>query len=477
VTSQPVTRRAVLAGIAAAAGAAAMPSGLLRAALAQSHHHRLRLPDSLPDPTRPAGVPDGTIPIEHVVVVMMENHSFDNYFGMLPARGLAAADGFRFAADGQPAVANPDNDGRPVRAFRMPSYCQMEHEPRQDWNGTKIEVDNGAMDGFVRASGDVAMGYWDEDDIPFYYSLAKTFTLANRWFASAPCQTYPNRRFLHAATAYGLVSTTTPGPNDPPPPNGTIFDRLNSYGIDWVNYFTDLPSTAIIPATVKNNPSHLRPIAQFYADCAAGTLPAFSLVDPDFGMTDVAGGLVVDGVVPEVVRAQGQDEENPQNIRYGEQFVAQVVNAVMSSPAWGRTLLVWMYDEHGGYYDHVAPPAALAPDDIPPQLGPGDIPGGYDTYGLRVPAVVVSPWARPGQVCDTVHDHTSVLAFLERKWNLPALTYRDANALPMLDFLDFSRPALLDPPSLVAAPSPLTGRGCDTSDPGRRREPSGATTR
>ncbi|HET7310240.1 MAG TPA: alkaline phosphatase family protein, partial [Mycobacteriales bacterium] len=149
------------------------------------------------------------------------------------------------------------------------------------------------------------------------------------------------------ATAYGLVSTTTPGPNDPPPPNGTIFDRLSSYGIPWTNYFTDLPSVAIIPATVKSYPANLRPIAQFYADCAAGTLPAYSLVDPDVGMTDVAGGLVLDGTVPTVVRAQGQDEENPQNIRYGEAFVAQVVNAVMASPAWDRTLLVWCYDEHG----------------------------------------------------------------------------------------------------------------------------------
>ena len=456
--AQP-TRRAVLAGLLAGAGALALP-----AVAGAPSRHRLRRPDSRPDLLRPAGTPDPLIPIEHVVVVMMENHSFDNYFGMLPGRGLPAADGFTFDAAGRPTATNLRVDGTPVRAFAMPTYCQPEHEPNQSWNGTHIAVDGGKMDGFVRASGDVAMGYWDEADIPFYYSLAKTFPLANRWFASAPCQTYPNRRFLHAATAYGLVSTTTPGPNDPPPPNGTIFDRLSAYGISWTNYFTDLPSVAIIPATVKSYPDHLRPIGQFYADCAAGTLPAYSLVDPDFGMTDVAGGLVLDGTVPTVVRAQGQDEENPQNIRYGEAFVAQVVNAVMSSPAWDRTLLVWCYDEHGGYYDHVAPPPAIAPDSIPPQIGPGDQPGGYDMYGCRVPAVVVSPWARRNHVSNVVHDHTSILAFLERKWNLPALTYRDANAAPLLDFLDFRAPAFLEPPSLAAAPSPLVGNGCDTSD-------------
>jgi phospholipase C len=348
----------------------------------------------------------------------------------------------------------------------MPTYCQQEHEPNQSWNGTHIAVNGGRMDGFVRASGDVAMGYWDVDDIPFYYSLARTFPLANRWFASAPCQTYPNRRFLHAATAYGLISTTTPGPNDPPPPNGTIFDRLNAHGISWTNYFTDLPSTAIIPATVKANPTHLRPIGEFYADCATGNLPAYSLVDPDFGLTDVAGGLVPGEPVPTVVRAQGEDEENPQNIRYGEAFVARVVNAVMSSPVWDKTLLVWLYDEHGGYYDHVPPPRAIAPDRIKPMLGPNDAPGGYDLYGLRVPDVVVSPWARPHHVSNVVHDHTSILAFVERKWNLPALTYRDANAAALLDFLDFRKPAFLEPPQLTAAPLPVGGRGCDTSDPG-----------
>ncbi|HET7529717.1 MAG TPA: alkaline phosphatase family protein [Mycobacteriales bacterium] len=456
-----LTRRSLLAGMAAGVGALALP---VSASARHAGRRPLRRPDSLPHPFRAAGTPDPAIPIEHVVVVMMENHSFDNYFGMLPARGRRAADGFSLGADARPTATNPRADGTPVRAFAMPTYCQPEHEPNQSWNGTHLAVDGGRMDGFVRASGDVAMGYWDRADIPFYYSLASTFPLANRWFASAPCQTYPNRRFLHAGTAYGLISTTTPGPDDPPPPNGTIFDRLNAYGIPWVNYFTDLPSVAIIPSTVTSNPDKLRPIAQFYADCAAGTLPAYSLVDPDFGGTDVVGGFAPDGVVPTVVRAQGQDEENPQNIRYGEQFVAQVVDAVMSSPAWDRTLLVWCYDEHGGYYDHVAPPPAIAPDSIPPALGPGDVPGGYDVYGCRVPAVVVSPWARRDYVSNVVHDHTSILAFVERKWNLPALTYRDANAAAMLDFLDFGTPSFADPPSLVAAPSPLTGNGCDTSN-------------
>jgi phospholipase C len=152
--------------------------------------------------------------------------------------------------------------------------------------------------------------------------------------------------------------------------------------------------------------------------------------------------------------------------------VAQVVNAVMASPNWPRTLLVWLYDEHGGYYDHVPPPAAVAPDNIPPQIGPSDAPGGYDVYGVRVPAVVVSPWARPGSVSNVVHDHTSILAFIEQKWNLPALTMRDANANSLLDFLDFRRPALIEPPALAPPSDPVAAdKTCSTSDPGVSPQP------
>ena len=134
---------------------------------------------------------------------------------------------------------------------------------------------------------------------------------------------------------------------------------------------------------------------------------------------------------------------------YGEYWAYQVVNAVLHSPAWPRTLLIYTYDEHGGYYDHVPPPAAIAPDSIAPELGPDDVPGGYDIYGPRVPGIVASPYSKPNAVTNVVHDHTSVLATIEAKWNLPALTYRDANA-KTVDGLP--RPegsaAFLEPPTL-----------------------------
>ena len=124
-------------------------------------------------------------------------------------------------------------------------------------------------------------------------------------------------------------------------------------------------------------------------------------------------------------------------------------SAVMSSPVWKRTLLIYIYDEHGGYYDHVAPPAAILPDTIAPVLQKGDPDGSYDIYGPRVPAVVVSPLAEPGGVTSVLHDHTSVLATIEHKWNLPALSNRDANAATVMDFLTLEQPPAERPP-LVA---------------------------
>jgi hypothetical protein len=142
------------------------------------------------------------------------------------------------------------------------------------------------------------------------------------------------------------------------------------------------------------------------------------------------------------------------------------VDAVLKSPAWPRTLLIWLYDEHGGYYDHVPPPAAIPPDSIKPKIGPHDYPGAYNIYGPRVPAVVASPYSKPHGVSNTVCDHTSVLATIEAKWNLPACTYRDANANTVASFLDTSKPALLDPPMLAEAGGLTHGEEhCDTSDP------------
>ena len=438
-----LSRREFLeAGAAAGAGILASQLGLGGAAQAGRLRFHLREPGSLPDPSLPPGT--DTLPqIEHIVVVMMENHSYDNYFGRL-RRG----DGF-FQIFGQPLDANPDGEGNLVRAFHMPSTCQPDGiGPSQSWNASHVSFDDGRNDGFVLASGGIAMGYWDGRDLPFYYGLAQTFPLCDRWFCSTLCQTYPNRLFLMAGTAAGLVSTDVQAIiSRPEPPNGSIFQQLDAHGISWLDYASDLPQILLFPKYYNAHPHAHVPVQRFFDDAAAGTLPAVSFVDPPF--FDPIGS-----------------EENG-DIAVGEDFVARVVNAAMQGPGWPKTLLIWLYDEHGGYYDHVPPPPAVAPDDIPPDIEvPPDQPGGYDRYGFRVPAVIVSPWARPHYVSHVVHDHTSVLKLIETKWNLPALTFRDANADDLLDALDFHRPpAFLVPP--VLPPSALAGgpSTCTPPDP------------
>jgi phospholipase C len=129
----------------------------------------------------------------------------------------------------------------------------------------------------------------------------------------------------------------------------------------------------------------------------------------------------------------------------------------MSGPAWHRTLLIWLYDEHGGYYDHVTPANAPLPDLTKPGITATDQPGAYNIYGMRVPAVVVSPYARRHDVTNVIHDHTSVLATIGQQWNLPALTFRDANAANLMDFLDTSVMAFAEPPTLAQPANPLPG--------------------
>ncbi|HET6915287.1 MAG TPA: alkaline phosphatase family protein [Acidimicrobiales bacterium] len=462
------SRRSLLrGGLAAAASGLLAPFGFeaLEAGARAAGGSALRGPNSLPYPSLPAGKYTGAFYFDHIVIVMQENHSFDNYLGMLPVCGQPAADGFTFNQKEEPVNWNPLGSER-MYVYHQSGEDGATNTGSQSWNDSHIQIDQGQMDGFAR-TGPGSMGYYNEDDLPFYYSLAKTFTLANRWFCSVPAQTYANRRFLMAGTASGVVSTDINNVGIRPA-NGTIWDRLSSYGVSWRNYFTDLPTTAIIDYTVTAHPANYARIEQFYLDAAAGTLPSISLVDCDYGaLTGEVGGQLpgsVPAVPPSfgsmpanVLNTTAESEENPQNVQLGEAFVARMVNAVMSGPAWHRTLLIWTYDEHGGYYDHVPPPAAILPDSIPPDIKSTDYPGGYDVLGPRVPAVVVSPYSMRNAVTDLTHDHTSILATIEAQWNLPALTYRDANASTIADFLDMSNMSFGEPPELAAPANPVPG--------------------
>src|SRR5215469_17949411 len=196
-------------------------------------------PDRRPEPSMPIGS-DCLPQIKHIVVLMMENHSYDNYLGMLPQH---RGDGLARGADGLPTAVNVAADGTviPMRHFR--GTRQQEHVPSQSWNASHIQWDDGTCEGFVRSveqtvpgrDPSVPMTYWREEDLPFYYGLARTFPLATRWFSSCLGPTFPNRRFLIAGTAHGLIDDMPFGMVDYPA-GGTIFDRLSAHGISWANY-------------------------------------------------------------------------------------------------------------------------------------------------------------------------------------------------------------------------------------------------
>jgi phospholipase C len=372
--------------------------------------------------------------IEHIVVLMMENHSFDDHFGRL-GRG----DGLKVSAAGAPLDYNPAPDGGYILSFPMPNTAvPVDSKIGQDWNASHLCWDRGTNMGFARTCGPASMGHFTASQLPFYSSLASHFPIGDRYFSSVMGQTFPNRRFLIAATALGDVATNVTGVSPKDAPNGTIFHRLDSYKVAWRNYYPDLPTCALFLPEYNNNlhNGRLVPINDFLSDAAAGTLPQFSLVDPYTKYSEEDGDISI-----------------------GEAYAARIIDAVLHSPKWARTVMFLVYDEHGGWYDHVPPQPAVRPDNVPPEITvPPDQPGAYDYTGFRVPCVVISPFAKRDFVSHVVHEHTSILKFVETKWNLPAMTFRDANAGAMLEFFDFEgRPPFERPPALAAPLNPFEG--------------------
>ncbi len=366
---------------------------------------------------------------------MQENRTFDHMYSSLTVPG-ETVDG------AAPTATNPDptHPGGTIARFHQTAYCI--DNPAESWDEVHQEIDGGALDGFTRANGSDALdptgarslGYYDETDLPFYYALSRAFAISDRHFASVQANSWTNRAFYMAGTAYGITSNVIPKQDDPAGdmyPN--LFTRLDDAGIDFAFYVQDVPSLAILSETYGMFQAHVLPYAQFFTDAAAGTLPPVTFVEG----SDMKGGV-------------SPDEDPPADVQIGQQLVADVVAAVTTSPQWASAALLISYDEQGGFYDHVPPPPACIPDDIAPQLAAGDVVAAYDAYGLRVPLIAVSPFAKRGHVSHDITDHTSILRLVEARFDLPALTHRDANALPPLDLFDFSH-ADLSVPALPAA--------------------------
>ena len=508
--------------------------------------------------SRPLLAQSGLDQVHHIIIVMQENHSFDNYFGALPytpggayhppdpldrdpdggcrADDHSCVDGLtcQRTAGGTLACSNSNRDvsGPRVFAFHNPSRCVL---PDLDhgWVGAHHEANflqpNDALDhflgdGFVRQNDlseqidsgpetptdDPTMGFYNRDDLPFYYGLAQNFAISDRHFCSVLGPTFPNRSYAMAATSFGHVTT-----NDEIPPvggykpiHGTIFDLMDQNNVSWADYFQDVPQGAsFLPFSATSVDPHFLPYSLFLAQVAGastvGPLPEVAFVDPNFGF---------------FTNQFETDEHPPTDIQRGQAFLSQVVNAVRNGPYWKDSIIFITYDEHGGFYDHARPPRApqgetRTPDGIAPgqcadlsnspatlkpgggaqcstnqvnpagnsvvtaeQLCPaltanptGPFPqqcASFDQLGFRVPFMAISAFAKPHYVSHVVSDHTSVLALIEKRFmtgsagasgnaadgTRPHLTRRDLDADTLEDMFDFEHSPSLNTPVGIALP-------------------------
>lgn len=367
--------------------------------------------------------------IDHIVVVTMENRSFDHFFGWFPN------------ADGKQAgLTYVDKNGVSHSTHSLSGdYTGCPHpSPDHSYNGGRVEYDGGAMDGFLRAGNndDYSIGYYGQADIPFYGELARNYTTCNRYFASILGPTFPNRLFLHAAQTDRLDDsvnfTSLP----------TIWDRLAAAGVSGNYYFSNVPFTALW-ATKYLGMSKL--YAEFLVAAATGALPAVSFVDPRYTILD-------DGT--------GSDDHPHADIREGDKFLYQTFQALANGPKWANTVFIVNFDEWGGFFEHVAPPRATAANQVDT-----DIVNGKTLLGLRVPTVIASPFTKGNPsspaVNSMVFDHTSVLKLIEWRWGLTPLTPRDASGdiSNLANALNFSNPDA-KVPSLPVPQAPLIAAPC-----------------
>ncbi len=332
--------------------------------------------------------------IKNILIVAHENRSFDHLYGTLGA-GFA----------GFPATyTNPTADGGVAYPEHAPTACpaDISHSPAAitaEWN-------DGGMNGFLRTDGAEALWYYDTSDHPFYSWLMTTFAASDSHFCSALGHTGDNRRFL-----YGASETQTAS---------NIFTEMDAAGVKWANYYAGadpIYNTYSWPVGYPNT----YPYSQFLPDLDTGKLPAVTYVDTD------------------------QDEHPPGSMKSGEAVIYTLLEHAFASPLWPNMAIVFTYDEGGGFFDHVPPPATCAPSTSAADQA-------FKTLGIRVPLMIFSPFARKAYVSHVVHSHTSVMRLVELLHDLPAVTARDANSDALLDMFDFACPAFVSPPVLPAPP-------------------------
>lgn len=383
--------------------------------------------------------------IDHVIVLMMENRSFDHYFG---ARKLVEGEAVNgLVGDEQ----NLNIDLSPVQVFEMDEFEPL--DPPHEWEACHNQFNLGENNGFVFENekanpgfGEQAMGYHVREHIPVLYGLADQFTLCQRWYASVMGPTWPNRYYMHSCTSGGGKT------NFPSPFLKTLWHRCDDAGITSRMYWSDVPWVAgafpLIPTVwsklaedyegfniaALTNPYNM---ARFFKDCEAGDLPNFAVIDPGF---------------------TSNDDHPEHNIQLGQILIGAIYKALATSPVWNKTLFIITYDEHGGFYDHVAPPET------------GDTDPEFTQLGFRVPSLVIGPTVRKGCVSDLQFEHCSIAKTLMTRFGIAPLNERmalanDVSSCIHPDYINDPQPAPPVPLVNASLSKLLAGVGETTSQP------------
>jgi phospholipase C len=412
--------------------------------------------------------------IQHIVVLMLENRSFDHMLGLLYAEhGNVSPAGQAFEGL-RGNETNPNQGSKPVAVFPIGAsganrYFMPGADPGEGYQATNAQLfgtdtaptpplatNQGFVNNFRYTLGweDTApgwkplagtqpsdiMGVYTPTLLPVLSGLARGFAVCDHWYGSVPTETLPNRAFACAATSQGHMDDKTTKYTAP-----SIFGLLSKHAIDWVIYgYTSSPLTRLsFPDTTNASSAHFGLFADFKATAAAGTLPAYAFLEPSWG-------------------AAGNSQHPNFNVALGEQLIHDVYYALRHGPGWNQTLLVITYDEHGGCYDHVAPPTTA----VPPDTSVGEFGFDFKRFGPRVPSVLVSPRIAPGTVFRAPSksaplDHTSILKTIQKRWKLPSLTARDAAAPDVGDVLTLAVARTDDPLQGVAVPTAHPPRPSD----------------
>ncbi len=436
-----------------------------------------------PPPPQSTG---GLNSVQHIILVMQENRSFDHYFGQLGAYRQAHGYGQASDIDGMPAAAsNPDKSGVTVNNFHLQTMCLENLTPdwlesHDDYNRANLDFPDGQYkgDGFVGNAGGLAqccdpqpsfdnrgvraMGWYDDSDLPYYYFMASNFGTSDRFFSPMPANSVPNRVFGMAGTTFGYLHASMPAINTP-----NIFSLLDAAKITWRYYYITTvnghPNTTLnnfFPTFANAHASNFAPVSQFFTDLQNDTLPQVAYIQEHDGLDEHPGGNIAG------------NPNSGNHIQRGAALVKSYVDALMASKAWASSVFLLTWDEGGGFYDHVAPMTTVSPDGILPKdaepkdqqaINPplGYTGNGFDHTGYRVPLIVISPFAKKSFVSHNPMDYTAWLKFIETRFNLAPLTARDAAEPDMTEFFDFSNPPWLSPP---APPNQPTGGLCDLTD-------------